>query len=350
MDILVVDDEPIARCLLHRILSAEGYRVTLASDAEQALSLVKEQGHQFVVSDWKMPGMSGLDLCGAIRAAQLSRYVYFIMVTSNDRPIDRISGYTMGIDDYVSKPYNPSELLLRVNAGRRIVQLETSQLTIFALAKLAESRDPETGAHLDRVRNYCRVLAEELRSHPRFSDRIDDDFIDLMFRTSPLHDIGKVAVPDQILLKPGRLTKQEFDVMKAHTIRGAETIRSLLSEFPNVHFLRMAHDIILSHHEKYDGSGYPQGLAGENIPLCGRIMALADVYDALTSKRVYKDAFGHQESRDLIVRESGKHFDPDIVQAFLSREKEFLEILRSFSDAKAGAPHMRIAERVPVFA
>jgi putative two-component system response regulator len=350
MDILVVDDEPIARCLLHRILSAEGYRVTLAPNGEQALSLVREQGHQLVISDWKMPGMSGLELCQAIRAAGLSRYVYFIMVTSNDRPIDRISGYSVGADDFVSKPYNPSELLLRVQAGKRIVQLETSQLTIFALAKLAESRDPETGAHLDRVRNYCRVLAEELRSCPRFADNIDDDFIDLMFRTSPLHDIGKVSVPDQILLKPGKLTKEEFDVMKEHTVRGAETIRSLLNEFPNARFLRMAHDIILSHHEKYDGSGYPQGLAGNEIPLCGRIMALADVYDALTSKRVYKDAFGHQESRNLIISESGRHFDPDVVQAFLRREKEFLAILRSFSDARAAAaPHTRF-ERVPAFA
>lgn len=335
MDVLVVDDEAISRRAVENTLREGGYEVTVARDGQEALSLLKAQSHQLVISDWRMPRMDGVELCRAIRAADLRRYVYFIMVTSRDRPIDTISGFAIGVDDYIAKPFNPNELLMRVNVGRRIVELETSQMTIFALAKLAESRDPETGAHLERVRSYCRVLAKQLQTSRAFKEPIDDEFVRLIYQTSPLHDIGKVAIPDAILLKPGKLTAAEFKVMKTHALRGAETLEAALQEFPNVRFLRMARNIALSHHEKYDGSGYPAGFIAEQIPLCGRIVALADVYDALTSKRVYKDAFSHAKAKSIIVDDAGKHFDPAIVEAFLEIEDAFIQIRQRHEDGEA---------------
>ncbi len=331
MDVLVVEDEAISRRTVEHTLRKAGYRVTTARDGEEALTLLLANSHQLVVSDWHMPRMDGIELCRAIRKADLNRYVYFIMVTSRDRMIDTINGFETGVDDYIAKPFNPCELQGRVNVGRRIVELETSQLTIFALAKLAESRDPETGAHLERVRKYCRELATQLQTAPKFRETIDAEFLQLIYKTSPLHDIGKVAIPDAILLKPGKLTPAEFEVMKTHAVKGAETLDAALREFPNAKFLRMAKDIALTHHEWYDGSGYPFGLVNEQIPLCGRIVAVADAYDALTSKRVYKEAMSHEEARSVITSESGSHFDPDIVDAFLDAETKFLMIRTQYN-------------------
>ena len=344
MNILVVDDDRIARKAIAHSLREGGYDVTTASDGQEAFELIQGRDFQIIVTDWEMPRLSGIELCRRIRAMDRQRYVYCIIVTSRDHPVDTISGFTEGADDYVTKPFNASELLMRVNVGRRIVQLETANMTIFALAKLAESRDPETGAHLERVRNYCRALAKYLQTLPKFADAINDEYVDLIYRTSPLHDIGKVAIPDCILLKPGRLTADEFEVMKTHTVRGAETIDSLLDEFPNTRFLQIARNIILSHHEKWNGNGYPRGLVGEEIPLCGRIMAVADVYDALTSKRVYKDAFSHDRAKSMIVKDAGTHFDPDVVNAFLAVENEFLAIRSRYreSSERSGA-----AQRLP---
>ncbi len=324
MDVLVVDDEPISRVAVVQSLKSAGYRASVACNGEDALTRLTQETHQLVVCDWSMPGMNGLELCRAIRSTILRRYVYILMLTSHNRPQDTLDGLEAGADDYVTKPFNPAELILRVNTGRRIIRAESRDMTIFALAKLAESRDSETGTHLERVRSYCRLLAQELRCCPKFHDVIDDDYVRLIYETSPLHDIGKVAIPDAILLKPGKLSAAEFDVMKTHTVHGAQTLAAAMTEFPNAEFLRMAHDIALCHHERYDGRGYPRGLVGDEIPLCGRIVALADVYDALTSKRVYKNAGSHEETRATIVAERGAHFDPTIVDAFLQVEEAFL--------------------------
>ncbi|QDV71580.1 Cyclic di-GMP phosphodiesterase response regulator RpfG [Rosistilla carotiformis] len=332
MNVLVVDDDYISRTAVARTLEKGGYQVTTANDGQMALDLFHQHHFQMVVTDWEMPRISGIELCKAIRKLSPRRYIYCIIVTARDRAADTAAGFAGGTDDYITKPFNPHELLMRVGVGRRIVQLESANMTIFALAKLAESRDPETGAHLERVQRYCRILAEHLQRNPRFADKVNDDYVDLICRTSPLHDIGKVSIPDNILLKPGRLTKEEFDVMKTHTVRGAETIESLLHEFPNTCFLKMALNIIISHHEKWDGSGYPHGLVGQQIPLCGRIMAIADVYDALTSKRVYKEAFSHERAKSIIVGDSGTHFDPDMVDAFVAMEEEFVTIASRFAE------------------
>jgi putative two-component system response regulator len=315
MDVLVVDDEVMACRTVAHTLQEAGYRVTTARNGEEALSLLHKHAHQLVVSDWQMPRMNGLEFCRAIRQADLNRYVYFIMVSSRNRNIDTIAGFETGVDDYIAKPFNPNELQVRVNVGRRIVELETSQLSVFAMAKLAESRDPETGAHLERVRNYCRALAEQLQNVPSLRNQIDSEFLHLIYKTSPLHDIGKVAIPDAILLKPGKLTPD-----------------AALKEFPNAKFLRMAKDIALTHHEKYDGSGYPYGLIGSQIPLCGRIVAVADVYDALTSQRVYKDAMSHEDAKAIIIQDRNRHFDPVIVDAFLCAEDKILSIRERYAD------------------
>jgi putative two-component system response regulator len=323
MNVLVVDDDSLTRQMLAHTLRSSGFEVTTAKNGVEAFERFMIDRHQLIVSDWNMPEMNGLELCRAVRRAENRRYVYFILLTMLNRPQDAVMGLEAGADDYVRKPFDPGELIMRVNAGQRVINLETSGLTIFALARLAESRDSETGEHLERVRSYCSLLAHELQKRSPFHEVIDDKFIQLIYETSPLHDIGKVAIPDSILLKPGRLTREEFDVMKTHTVRGAETIAAMRSEFPNASFLHMAHDIILSHHEKFDGTGYPQGLSGREIPLSARIMAVADVYDALTSARVYKDAYSHEHASLLITHDSGTHFDPDIVAAFLACESQF---------------------------
>jgi putative two-component system response regulator len=219
-----------------------------------------------------------------------------------------------------------------VNQIREQERDDARDKIMLALAKLAESRDPETGKHLERVQNYCRILAEQLATTDKYAEVITPDFIRTLVRSSPLHDIGKVGIPDEILLKPGRLTTQEFEIMKRHPIIGGDTIRTLVA--PNGHhdFLKMAMEIAYHHHEKYDGTGYPAGLAGEAIPLSARIIAVADVYDALTSVRVYKAAMPHERAREIVFEGSGKHFDPTIVQAFLDREPEFAKLARDLAD------------------
>ncbi len=211
---------------------------------------------------------------------------------------------------------------------------------VVALAKLAEHRDNDTGRHVDRVTQYCLILAQELRKRAEFTDQIDDTFIHDLERAAPLHDIGKVAVPDHILLKPGRLSPQEMDIMRPHTVIGAETIRSVTERAPGVSFLDMAERIAHFHHEWWNGAGYPQGLSGEAIPLCARIAALADVYDALTTKRVYKDAFSHDRSAAIIIESSGTQFDPEVVEAFQQQEHEFARLAAELADTPEKTPEV----------
>ena len=197
---------------------------------------------------------------------------------------------------------------------------------LFTLAKLTESRDNDTGLHLERMREYCRILAQELSTWDKYKDLIDGEYVQLLYLTSPLHDIGKIGIPDRVLLKPGRLTPDEFDIMKTHTTIGGQTLAAVTQSHPEVQYLTMARDIAFTHHERFDGTGYPFGLRGTEIPLCGRITALADVYDALTSRRVYKDKMSHAEARKIILAGAGKHFDEDIVEAFLRRESDIIRI------------------------
>jgi response regulator RpfG family c-di-GMP phosphodiesterase len=209
---------------------------------------------------------------------------------------------------------------------------DTRDVTIIALASLAETRDNETGAHLLRTQEYVKALAENLQSHPGYQAELDDMAIDLLYKSAPLHDIGKVGIPDSILLKPGKLDDEEFAIMKTHTTIGVEALRGAAAHLEVNNFLAVAQDLIRSHHERWDGKGYPQGLKDISIPLAGRIMAVADVYDALICKRVYKEAFSHGKARSIIVAGKGTHFDPNIVDAFLAMEQKFIDISRRFAD------------------
>jgi len=313
MKILVVDDDEMARNMLEDMLVQIGYEVELANNGQQALEILQHGTCRLVISDWEMPEMNGLELCQAIRN-EYFHYIYIILLTCHDSCADTVKGLSAGADDFLSKPCEPAELTVRIRTGERILSLETRDVAIFAMAKLAESRDPETGSHLERVQNYCRIIAQHLHNHKKTADLVDRDYIKLIYVLSPLHDIGKVGIPDSVLLKPEQLTDQEFE----------------LKEFPNARFLQMARDIALTHHEWYDGGGYPAQLEGEEIPLSGRIVALADTYDALVSKRVYKEAFSHNIAQSIILEETGTHFDPKIVDAFIQNVEEFIDVRDHF--------------------
>ncbi len=268
----------------------------------------------------------------SIYVEYVDQYVYVILLTAHNNPDEVVEGLSAGADDFITKPFNPAELQVRVRAAQRVLALESREVTIFAMAKLAESRDPETGEHLERIQEYCAAITDVLAKEQKPEYQIPPGFRKTIYLASSLHDIGKLGVPDSVLLKPGRLTNREFEIMKTHTIVGANALNASINKYPDVDFLVMARDIAQSHHERFDGTGYPDALAGQNIPLPSRIVALADVYDALISKRVYKNAFRHDVARQIIVEESETHFDPEIVAAFLCCEDRFIEIEQKHAD------------------
>jgi putative two-component system response regulator len=343
MNILIVDDDEICRLTIEYSLQQAGFEVYSACDGVEAMKMLRENPIQLVISDWGMPNMNGVELCRAIRNADFRHYIYFILLTSFSKPQDTLDGLEAGADDFITKPFNPNELILRVNVGQRTIALDTRDLTIFAMGKLAESRDSETGAHLERISKYSRILAQRLLGQHRNCMEIDQEFVRLIDKTSPLHDIGKIAIPDCILLKPDKLDEDEFGIIKMHTVFGARMLDAALREYPNAGFLRMARDIAFSHHERYDGSGYPLGLVGKEIPLCGRIVALADVYDALTTRRIYKKAFSHDFTSSLITKKSTGHFDPAVVEAFLVEEHQFKAIRAGYIEEETAPPFKNLA-------
>jgi len=329
--VLIVDDDDFDAEFLKHALVDFGYQVSVAGNGREAFELIRSGRYRLVVSDWEMPEMTGVELCRRVRQRYAGGYVYIILVTARQGTRNVVEGLNAGADDFITKPFQPQELCVRIRAGERVVGLEARELVIFSMAKLAESRDTDTGAHLERMREYCRVLAECLAQEEKFRGRLDGDYVQMMHLTSPLHDIGKVGIPDSVLLKPGPLDREEFEVMKQHTVIGSETLDAAARAHPEARFLCMARDIARSHHEKFDGSGYPDHLAGESIPLCGRIVALADVYDALTTKRVYKPAFSREKARAIIIEGTGSHFDPDVVRAFRENEDRFRAIHERFA-------------------
>lgn len=332
MNVLIVDDDPIALEMLQITLEDQGHSVTAADNGAAAMELIGRLGFQVVISDCHMPKLSGGELCRAIRSRDVDGYVYVLLLTAQNSSETRREGFAAGADDFITKPFEPDDLLCRLRVAERILTLESRDLTIFAMAKLAESRDPETGTHLERVQAYSHALAVQLHRSGTYSDQIDTDFIRLIYETSPLHDIGKVAIPDCVLLKPGRLCDEEFAIMKQHTTLGAETLEAAAAKRPGARFLRVAAEIAASHHERWDGTGYPRGLRENQIPLSARIVALADVYDAMSNKRVYKPAFTHVTARAEILKGRGTHFDPMVIDAFLAAERQFLEIRTCFAD------------------
>jgi putative two-component system response regulator len=332
MQILIVDDDEFALNVLDNTLSRMGYKVVAARDGCEAMEILRRTEIRLAITDWDMPNMNGLDLCRSIRQEDLSGYVYIIMLTGREGAKERMEGLCAGADDFLSKPLDPEEMLICLKQAERILALETRDLALFALAKLAESRDSETGEHVERVQSYTRLIAKNLSSEIKTHQGVDEEYIRLIYQTSPLHDLGKVGIPDSILLKPGKLTTDEFAIMETHTLVGAQTLDAALERFPNARFLQIAREIAATHHERFDGTGYPLGLAGQQIPLCGRIVAVADVYDALTSRRIYKEAMTHQQAKNILLRDRGSHFDPEVVDAFLRAEDQILAVRERLRD------------------
>lgn len=333
MKILVVEDEVFSRMKLQKIMESFGYETLVAVNGFEGWKTWEAERPKIVITDWNMPQMDGLELCRKIRSEEGEDYTYIIVVTGRDEIQDVIKGMEAGADDYIVKPFNKNELNVRIKAGARVINLQSKDIVIFALAKLAESRDEDTGNHLDRVRYYSKHLVETIIDSPNPPPELNRILADNIFLTGPLHDIGKVGIPDYILLKPGRLDDNEFAIMKSHSIIGYNTLNGALQKAPNANYLQIAAEIARHHHEKYDGSGYPDGLKGNEIHIASRIFALSDVYDALVSKRPYKEPFAHDRAKHIIVDGKGKHFDPAVVDAFLRCKHSFIEIHEKYKES-----------------
>ncbi len=346
--ILIIDDTPANIDVLAATLQDE-CRIVVATNGRRGLQLAdSEDQPDLILLDIMMPEMDGYETCERLKANARTRRIPVIFVTALSDESDEERGLALGGVDYITKPFSPSLVRARVRnhiALKRhrdeleeLVQERTRELmltrdvTIEAMGALAEYRDPETGGHIKRTQGYVRLLAEHLQDHPRFADYLSDDTIDLLHKSAPLHDIGKVAIADEILLKPGPLTDAEFEDMKRHTTLGRDAIVAAEARLGENSFLGIAREIAEFHQEKWDGSGYPHGLAGDDIPIAGRLMALADVYDALISKRVYKPPFPHTKAVELILEGRGTHFDPDVADAFEALQAKFREIALSYVD------------------
>lgn len=374
--VLVVDDASENLRILGELLKPH-YLVRVANSGERALGVVlKKPVPSLILLDVMMPGMDGYEVIRRLRADPATRDIPVIFVTAKEGTEDEEQGLALGAMDYIAKPIRPAIVLSRVKTQIELkrnrdflkdknewleheialrMQENTliNKMTIRALAGIAEVRDESTGQHILRTEAYVRVLAAQLSSHGAWAGDLTPDRIDRIASASVLHDIGKVGIPDEILLKPGRLSPDEFEIMKTHSVIGADAIAAAIEATRAAGFELFgasgdtlaraftlslaAMEIARSHHEKWDGSGYPEGLAGEAIPAAGRIMALADVFDALTTTRVYKPAMTFEEATAIIVKGRGSHFDPDVVDAFLARRETFMRIMSSGAPGASGA-------------
>jgi putative two-component system response regulator len=355
--VIVVDDEPAIRGLLMAHLSCLPHECRPARDGAEALAIAAEEPRpSLVLSDVEMPGMSGVELLKQLKS--LDETIQVVMVSGLQQMETVRQCVREGAYDYIVKPFEAEDLLvtveraverarlIRQNEGYRkdlermvreqTVEIrQTRDIALMTLAKLAESRDSATGQHLERMAAYSRRLAEELAGKTS-AVKITDEFVDQLYKSSPLHDIGKVGIPDAILLKPGPLDAQEMAVMRTHPKIGGDTLRQVIEVYRGNTFLAMGMEIAYSHHERWDGTGYPCGLAGPEIPLAARIVALADAYDTITSRRPYKAAFEHREAVRRITDDRGSHFDPALVDAFLRCHADFVEIRRRLTSQAGG--------------
>lgn len=368
--LLVVDDYPENLISMRALLQRDDWQVVTAGSGLEALELLLQHEVDLVLLDVMMPGMDGYEVLRRLREDAATRNIPVIFITAMVTSEDEERGLELGAVDYITKPFSPAVVLARVRtqlelkdardrlarendwlehevARRMRENLLVQELSVRALACLAEARDNETGNHIVRTQLYVDVLARHLAGHPRFREALAGPRLAMVVKAAPLHDIGKVGIPDAILLKPGRLTAEEFEIMKAHPKIGAEAISRAMQqalagadletdELANgaFAFLRVAQEISLGHQEKWDGSGYPSGLVGEAIPVSARLMALADVFDALISRRVYKPPMTLDEATQIILDGSGKHFDPVVVDAFVACRVSFAEIAARYPDTE----------------
>lgn len=346
MSVLVVDDAPENLRLLSAVLKRGGLVPRPVTSGRLAIEAAIFDPPDLVLLDVRMPEMSGIDVCRWFKQDERLQRIPVIFISGLQGTEDKVEAFRVGAVDYVSKPFQEKEVLARVKTHLHLRRLQVelvshnlaleqqiskqvkaataSQLaTIFALAKLAEARDDDTGQHIERVRILCKMLAEQMREMSLHRAQLTDAFIDNLYQTASLHDIGKVGTPDAVLLKPGKLTTDEFTEMRKHCVLGADTLAHVLKQHPDNQFLRMGVEVARSHHERWDGGGYPDGLKGAAIPLSARTLAVADFYDALTSRRCYRPGFSHAETSQMIHKGDGTHFDPDVVAAFTALEGRF---------------------------
>ncbi|MCP3943107.1 MAG: response regulator [Desulfobacteraceae bacterium] len=357
--VLIVDDAVINIDILVSALEND-YDISVALDGESALETVKKEKPDLILLDINMPGIDGYEVCHRLKNSPVYKSIPIIFLTGLTSLKNKTKGFEEGAVDYITKPFEISEVKARVKTHLELAVIRhelknnnelleqrvwertrelaiTQEVTIHSLTSLAETRDNETGGHIMRTRHYIRILAQHLETNPRFAKILTPNYIELLFKTAPLHDIGKVGIPDRILLKPGKFTDEEFEIMKAHTTLGKEALdraEKYCGVLESPDFIIVARDIIYAHHEKWDGSGYPQKLSGEDIPLSGRLMAIADVYDALVSNRVYRPPLSHKAAIKIIIDGRGSHFDPDILDSFLESKEQFKEISIKFADDK----------------
>ena len=359
--VLIVDDSPDSVLLLTETLK-DKYRTKIATSAALAMkSALRHPQPDIILMDVVMPEMDGFELCKAFKSLSDAPDIPIIFITGKIQPEEEAHGLAIGAVDYITKPISAPVVLARIATHLKLIQAtralqahndqledlvrrRTEELarvqdaTIAAMASLAETRDDETGNHIFRTQRYVKALAHSLKNHPRFAYELTDESIELLFKSAPLHDIGKVSVPDHILKKAGPLTDEEFEAVKLHTTKGGDTIRSVESRLgESSDFLRFAREIAYSHQEYWDGTGYPDGLAGDEIPISARLMAVADVYDALISRRRYKAPFSHETAVSMMEQGRGTHFDPDVLDAFLHIKEQFRAIAAEFADESANA-------------
>lgn len=353
--ILIVDDTPDNLTLMNALLKDQ-YKVKVANNGEKALSIMLAPNPpDLVLLDIMMPGIDGYNVCRQLKVDIRTRNIPVIFLTAKAEVEDERKGLEYGAVDYITKPISPPILMQRVKNHllikasqdflrdkndylenevlRRTKEIQALQdITINTMASLAETRDVETGNHIRRTQNYVKLIARKLQHHPKYALVLTDKNIELIYKSAPLHDIGKVGIPDHILLKPGKHLPDETEIMRQHAVLGLNAIQSVERNLGPIEFLRFAKEIAHSHHEKWDGTGYPLGLVGEDIPVSARLMAIADVYDAMINPRIYKKAIPHDQVMATIKEGRSTHFDPDIVDAFVALEDEVIKIAKFFSD------------------
>jgi putative two-component system response regulator len=346
--ILIVDDERFYLDVLIELLS-NNYEVLVAKNGQQALKRAESKhSPDLILMDILMPEMDGYEVCRRLKNNSLTRKIPIIFLTAKSEEQDELKGFELGAVDYITKPISPPLLKSRVKthialskqryALEQLVMERTREIEqtkdslVFSMGAMAELRDKETSNHLRRTEQFVRLLAEGLSETPGYKNQLDLITIRTMHRAAPMHDIGKVGVPDKILQKQTALNEEERTEMRQHTLYGRQLIEQAESQIGSTPFIRTAKEIAYSHHERWDGTGYPQGLSGTNIPLSARLMAVADVYDALASRRYYKEAIEHKAVVEEIKRNSGSHFDPDIVLVFLDRQNQIEQTYQKYRD------------------
>ncbi|NMC72361.1 MAG: response regulator [Myxococcales bacterium] len=354
-DVLIVDDEPGVLKHLMRVLHRAGLVPRPVPNGRLAVEAAEADPPDLVLLDVRLPDLSGFEVCRWFKEHDRLRDVPIVFLTALHDIEDKLAAFEAGAVDFLSKPFHDEEVVARVVAhlrcrrmyveaarqAERLQEVVTEQVrlatesqrgTIVALAKLAEVRDDDTGHHIERVQAFARALADRMRERRSHAGLLTLPYIDHLAQAASLHGVGKVGIPDAILLKPDKLTDQEFAVMKRHCRIGADALEAVLRRHPENTFLRLGVEVARSHHERWDGRGYPDGLRGEDIPVPARIVALADVYDALTSDRCYRKALDHEAACRLIGDGRGTQFDPGVIDAFADVRGEFRRIRTELSD------------------